>query len=172
MSRPYLASEDSALLRGVLKTYSGGSALEIGAGNCGNLLVLAKGFETTVGTDIVTPGMTDWRAPGADFLLADGASCLRLGSFDLVAFNPPYLPAEVADDPSTEGGATLEVPMRFLREALRTVKLTGKIVMLLNDQAPIGEFEAECSRHGFRLSKVVTRHLFFEDLSVYEASAL
>lgn len=172
MSRPYLASEDSAMLRGVLKTYSGGSALEIGAGNCGNLVALAKSFETAVGTDIVIPEMADWRTSGADFLMADGASCLRLGSFDLVAFNPPYLPAEVADDPSTEGGVALEVPMRFLLDALRAVKLTGRIVMLLNDQAPIGEFEAECSRHGFRLSKVATRHLFFEELSVYEASAL
>ncbi|MGD1054971.1 MAG: hypothetical protein ABR867_02680 [Nitrososphaerales archaeon] len=172
MNRPYLASEDSALLRGVLKTHSGGSALEIGAGNCGNLIVLAKGFETAVGTDIFMPEMTDWRASGADFLIADGASCLRLGSFDLVAFNPPYLPTEVGDDPSTEGGASLEVPMRFLRDALGAVKVTGKIVMLLNDQAHVGEFEAECSRHGFRLSKVATRHLFFEELSVYEASAL
>ncbi|MGD0318656.1 MAG: hypothetical protein ABSB56_03035 [Nitrososphaerales archaeon] len=172
MSGPYLASEDSVLLKGVLKTYSGGSALEIGAGNCGNLIVLAQSFETAVGTDIVMPGMTDWRDSGADFLMADGASCLRLGSFDLVTFNPPYLPFEVADDPSTEGGAALEVPMRFLRDALRAVKLTGRIVMLLNDQAAIGEFEAECSRHGFRLAKVATKHMFFEDLSVYEASAL
>jgi methylase of polypeptide subunit release factors len=172
MNRPYLASEDSALLREVLKTYSGESALEIGAGNCGNLVVLSKGFETAVGTDIVVPEMTDWKAAGVDFLIADRASCLRLGSFDLVAFNPPYLPVEVADDPSTEGGTGLEVPIGFLRDALRAVKLTGRIVMLLNDQAPIEEFEIECSRHGFKLSKVAARHLFFEELSVYEASAL
>ena len=172
MSRPYTASEDSALLREVLMAYSGGSALEIGAGNGGNLVVLAKGFETAVGTDIVMPWMTDWRTWGADFLMTDGASCLRAGSFDLVAFNPPYLPAEVANDPSTEGGAGLEVPLRFLREAFRTVKRTGRIVMLLNDQAPIGEFEAECSRQGFRLTRVAKRHIFFEELSVYEASPL
>ena len=169
MSRPYLASEDSALLRGVLRTYTGGSALEIGAGNCGNLVALAQGFETVVGTDIVLPGMTDWRTRGADFLMADGASCFQVGSFDLVAFNPPYLP-EVTVDPSTEGGAGLEVPMKFLREALRAVKRTGRIVMILNDQAPTGEFKAECLHHGFRLTKVATKHLFFEELSVYEAS--
>ena len=172
MSGPYLASEDSALLRGVLKTRSGGSALEIGAGNCGNLVELAKRFETAVGTDIVMPGMTDWRASGAELLMADGASCLRPGSFDLVAFNPPYLPAEAQGDPATEGGAALEVPMRFLRDALRAVKPTGRVVMLLNDQARIGEFEAECFRHGFRLSKVAARRLFYEELSVYEASGL
>jgi hypothetical protein len=62
--------------------------------------------------------------------------------------------------------------MKFLRDALRAVKPTGRIVMLLNDQAPIGEFEAECLRHGFKLSRVATRHLFFEELCVYEASAL
>jgi release factor glutamine methyltransferase len=172
MNRPYLASEDSALLREVLKNYSGESALEIGAGNCGNLVALAKGFETAVGTDIVMPEMTDWKATGSDFLMADGASCFRSGSFDLVAFNPPYLPNAVVEDPSTEGGVALEVPMKFLRDAVRVVKLTGRIVLLLNDQAPIEEFETECSRHGFRLSKLATSHLFFEELSVYEASAL
>jgi len=172
MSRPYIASEDSALLRKVLRAYSGRSALEIGAGNGGNLVVLANGFETAVGTDIVMPGMTDWGTWGADFLIADGASCLRAGSFDLVVFNPPYLPVEVADDPSTEGGAGLEVPLRFLREALRMVKRTGRIVMLLNDQASIGEFEVECSHHGFRLTRVAKQHIFFEELSVYEASPL
>lgn len=172
MSKSYLASEDSALLREVLKTRSGESALEIGAGNGGNLIVLSDGYRNAVGTDIVRPRMTDWRASGADFLLADGASCLRPASFDLVAFNPPYLPVEVIDDSSTEGGVDLEVPMKFLREALRTVKPTGRIVMLLNDQAPVERFEAECSRHGFSLAKVASQHLFFEELSVYEGSAV
>jgi tRNA1(Val) A37 N6-methylase TrmN6 len=172
MSGPYLASEDSAFLREILRTYSGGIALEIGAGNGGNLMMLAKGFKTTVGTDIVLPEMTDWRASGVDFVIADGASCVRAGSFDLVAFNPPYLPLEVGDDSSIEGGAALEVPMKFLREALRAIKRKGRIVMLLNDRAPIGEFEAECSRRGFRLTKVASRHLFFEELLAYEASEL
>jgi release factor glutamine methyltransferase len=170
--RPYLASEDSALLREVLKAYSGGSVLEIGAGNGGNLVALANAFAMTVGTDIVLPGMTDWKTSGVNFLIADGAGCIRGGSFDLVAFNPPYLPGEAATDPSTEGGLGLEVPMKFLRDALRTLKRTGRIVMLLNDQAPVGEFEAECSRHRFRMAKVASKRLFFEELAVYEAVAV
>jgi len=160
------------LLREALRSYAGESALEIAAGNGGNLVMLTKGFEVVLGTDIVLPGMADWKALGADFLLADGASCIRLGSFDLVAFNPPYLNAEVGDDPSTEGGARLEVPMRFLKEALQVVKRTGRIVLVLNDQAQIGEFEAECRRQGFKLSRIAARHMFFEELSVYEASPI
>jgi methylase of polypeptide subunit release factors len=172
MMRPYLASEDSALLREVLKEYSGGGVLEIGAGNGGNLVALANAFGMTVGTDIVQPGMTDWKTSGANFLIADGAACIQTASFDLVAFNPPYLAGEAATDPSTEGGVNLEVPTMFLREALRTVKRTGRIVMLLNDQAPVAEFEAECFRHGFRMAKVATKRLFFEELAVYEAVAV
>jgi len=171
MRRPYLASDDSALLRDVLRAYSGGSALEIGAGNGGNLIALASGFRTVVGTDILMPGMADWKNSATEYIMADCASCLRPGSFDLVAFNPPYLPSESALDVVTDGGTRLDVPMKFLRSALCAVKRTGKIVMLLNDEATIEEFTRECSRQGFRLSKVTTKHLFFERLTVYEASA-
>ncbi len=171
MSGPYLSSEDSALLRSVLSSFSGGNSLEIGAGNGGNLVGLTETFGRVVGTDLIRPGLSDWKGSEADYLLADAASCLRDGSFDLVAFNPPYLPVAVAEDAAVEGGTALEVPMRFLREALRTVKRTGRVVFLLKDDAPIVEFEKESARVGFALKKVATRHLFFEDLAVYEATA-
>ncbi len=167
---PYLAAEDSALLRAALKPYAGGSCLEIGAGNGGTLVELAKGFERVVATDVARPGIHDWRNSGADYLLADAASCLRDDSFDLVAFNPPYLALEVSEDPAVEGGAGLEVPTKFLRDALRVVRRTGSVVMLLNSEARINEFETECARKGFVLKRIATRHMFFEDLVVYEAS--
>lgn len=170
MSGPYLASEDSALLRSALTGYSGGRALEIGAGNCGNLIELAKKFDTVVGTDIARPGLTDWKGSGASFVLADAGSCLREESFDLVAFNPPYLRAEAAGDAAVEGGVSLEVPLKFLREALRTVKRTGRVVLLLNTEARLGDFEEECSRRDFRLRRLAGRRLFYEELVVYEAS--
>jgi release factor glutamine methyltransferase len=170
MSGLYVSAEDSALLRKALKRYSGGLALEIGAGNGGGLLALSGRFETVVGTDIAPPHMSDWRGAGADYLLADAASCVRERSFDLVAFNPPYLKEETGD-PATEGGRSLEVPLRFLRDALRVVGDGGRVVMLLNGDAEIGPFEAECAMRGFGLVKVDSEHLFFEELSVYEASA-
>lgn len=170
MSRPYLASDDSALLRNVLGSYSGGSALEIGAGNGGSLIELRRRFDRVVGTDIRRPGAHDWKGAGTDYILADGAACLKDEAFDLVAFNPPYLPLAVADDVAVEGGENLEVPTRFLLEALRTVKRTGMVVFLINDQAPVEVFEAECARKGFAIKKVAVKHFFFEELTVYEAS--
>lgn len=168
---PYIFSEDSALLRSALQGASGESCLEIGAGNGGNLMELKKGFQLAVGTDIVRSAIADWKGKEIEFLLTDGASCLRSEMFDLVAFNPPYLAMEVAHDPAVEGGRRLEVPKAFLREALRTVKRTGKIVFLLNDGADIADYEKMCSEKSFTVSRVATRRVFFEELSVYTAAA-
>jgi len=166
---PYLASEDSALLRRTLQGYSGGSFLEIGAGNGGNLLELSKRFGTVVGTDIAKPSMSDWTGAGASYVVAEGAACLRAAQFDLVAFNPPYLAMEGGDDPAVEGGRNLEVPKAFLREALRVVKGNGRIVFLLNNEAKLEEFEKLCADAGFLLEHITSEQLFFEELTVYSA---
>jgi len=167
----YLSAEDSALLRRALVRYAGGACLEIGAGNGGNLAGLSKRFELVVGTDLDRPSMLDWKEGDASYVLADGATCFRPSAFDVVAFNPPYL-AEDVKDRTTQGGEKLEVPKSFLREALRVVRKGGKVVFLLNQEADIREFEEICSRAGYGLAPVMSKKLFYEELSVYEASPL
>ena len=165
---PYIASEDSALLREALRGQSGGSCLEIGAGNTGNLLELSGRFGMAVGTDLARPSMTDWKGGRADLVIADLASCFVEGTFDLVAFNPPYLPGESGDG-AVDGGPFLAVPLRFLAEALRVVKGTGTVVFLLNDEADLGDIEEACARRGFELKLLLSKRMFFEELSVYAA---
>ncbi len=168
---PYLASEDSALLRRALSSYSGSSCLEIGAGNGGNLVELSKRFGLVVGTDIVRPDMDDWKKTGASYIVADCATCIRPEVFDLVLFNPPYLSEEATGDVTVEGGRDLRVPKRFLSEALRAVKREGTVIFLLNDQADPDEFEQLSSRSGFHIERVASERVFFEELSVYRATA-
>ena len=167
---PYLASEDSALLKKALEGRSGGRFLEIGAGNGGNLVQTAERFRLAVGTDLVRPSMADWKEKGTNFVLADGASCMREGEFDLVAFNPPYVPGPV-EDRTVDGGTSLEAPKKFLREALRAVKKGGEVVFVLNDAARIEEFDQIAREGGFRLRPLASKKLFFEELTAYLASA-
>lgn len=164
----YLASEDSVLLRKALRDYSGGGVLEIGAGNAGNLVDLSARFELVVGTDLLTPEMQDWREKGANFVLSDGASCMRDSTFDLVAFNPPYLRGKTRDS-TVDGGEGLEVPKMFMQESLRVVKGSGKVLFLLNQEADIRDFEAICGSRGFSIKEVASERGFFERLSVYVA---
>jgi methylase of polypeptide subunit release factors len=88
--------------------------------------------------------------------------------FDLVAFNPPYIRAAVVDR-AVDGGEDLEIPRKFLRDALRVAKPTGKVLFLLSDEADIREFEAICSEKGLRVWRVARERGFFEELSVYLA---
>ena len=164
----YIASDDSVLLRKALRSYAGGSALEIGAGNGGNLVDLCGTFDLVVGTELVKPEMGDWTAEGANLVLADSASCLRDSVFDLVAFNPPYLRG-IVEDRAVDAGVDLEVPKRFLRDAIRVVKPGGRIVFLLDQDADIDEFQRICKPRGFRVRRIASARLFYEELSVYAA---
>lgn len=168
--KAYISAEDSALLRRSLEGFKGAAFLEVGAGNAGTLVGLSGRFGMTVGTDIVRPETDDWKAK-ASYVLCDRASCFRGSSFDLVAFNPPYLRGG-ASDAAVEGGRELEVPLRFLREALRVVKPVGRVVFLLNDGAELPVFSKECLKAGFALRKLVSERLFFEEIAVYEAVPL
>jgi methylase of polypeptide subunit release factors len=115
--------------------------------------------------------MADWKETGANYILADGAMCLRSSTFDLVAFNPPYVAAEPADDRAVEGGLRLEVPKAFLREALRVVKRSGVVIFLLSDDTSPKEFEEMCAEHGFSMEVKESERVFFEELSVFFARA-
>jgi len=170
--RPYVSSQDSLLLREAIRGRSGGSCLEIGTGNAGGLIELAKGYDVAAGTDLVAPEAVDWKRGRASVVLADAATCFRDDCFDLVVFNPPYLPSQAIEDPAVDGGlGGMEVPLHFLREAFRVVKRDGKILMLLSSDNPMKEIERECSLGGFKLTKVAEKRLFFEELYVFEAAA-
>jgi len=168
---PYLSSEDSELLRAAMAGRSGGSVLEIGAGNGGNLVSMTGRFGLIVGTDLVRPGMDDWAGAPASFVLADRASCFRDETFDLVVFNPPYVRGEGYQDVAVDAGSRGEAPLGFLAEALRVVKASGTVLMLLSSESPVEEAAtAACEAKGFGLVPVASKRLFYEELTVYSAS--
>ena len=167
----YLSAEDSALLRKAIRSHSGGSFLEIGTGNGGTMVEASARHGLVVGSDISKPDMDDWRQAGSNFVLADKASCFRASVFDLVAFNPPYLPVEAAGDPAVGGGVGLEVPKGFLKDSLRVVKRSGEVVFLLNDEGGLDEFAMLCADEGFTLRRTASQRVFFEELAVYSAKA-
>ena len=165
MSRVYLASEDSLLLRRVLQRFSGQSCLEIGSGNGGNLSEPVRRFTFVVGTDIVRPEMPSGRG---EFVLADRATCFRDSTFDLVAFNPPYMPSEAVEDPAVDGGRDgVDAAVAFLEEAVRVVKATGTILILLSNFNPRERIELICREKGLAMTLADSERLFYENLSVY-----
>jgi release factor glutamine methyltransferase len=90
--------------------------------------------------------------------------------FDIVIFNPPYLPSSTIGDRTTDGGKHgTEVINRFLDELTQHLVGNGRgmlVVSSLNDP------EHLMMRHpGLSFRKVRERSLFFERLYVLEATA-
>ena len=171
-TKPYLYSEDSKLLGSYLSTIDAmGSFLEIGVGNGGNLLSIATStrFEIVVGTDIMELGNVRKELPTkVELVIADKATCFRGEIFDLVAFNPPYVPSQRIEDVTTDGGAGgMAVPLQFLSSALTVAKPDGKIVMVLSSEDSLADLEEFCDSRGLRSKKVAEKPLFFETLFVF-----
>jgi len=167
----YLPSEDTATLARVLRSYRGGRVLEIGFGSGAVLRSLVPRFELVVGRDVISVAQAVAAKGDADAVLADRATCFREAVFDVVAFNPPYLPSERIEDRAVDGGrGGLDVPLAFLEDALRVLKPEGRVVLLLSDEADLDEFKKSCGRRKLRVEEKVREGLFFENLFVFEVS--
>jgi len=165
----YLPSDDTALMVQVLSSVEGGSCLEIGFGSGAVLHALRPRFSLVVGTDITSVDQARAARGSSEAVLADRASCFRDETFDVVAFNPPYLPSGRVEDRAVDGGrGGIEVPMRFLEDALRVVRVGGRIYVLLSDHGDLDGFVSHCAGLGLSIHEVARARLFFESLLVYE----
>jgi release factor glutamine methyltransferase len=156
------------MLRDALKPLSGGSCLEIGFGSGAVLASASPRFELAVGTDVLALADAKLAAgPRVELVLADRATCFRDGVFDVVFFNPPYLPSGQDEDRTVDGGPTgVEVPVSFLEEGLRVLRAGGTIVALLSTEGDLQSFLSHCSNLGLEVETVAEKRLFYETLSV------
>ena len=151
------------------KLDKGKSFLEIGTGNGGNLRELVNRFDLIVGTDLASLFNAKRSSPFAELIVADRATCFRQDSFDVVVFNPPYLPSSTIVDKSVDGGQYgIEVPLQFLESALGVVRKEGKILTLLSNESDLAAFRDYCLNHSLKMKKVGEKTLFFEILQVFE----
>jgi release factor glutamine methyltransferase len=168
----YVSREDSELLRKALQNYSGNSCLEIGFGYGSNLLSVKGRFTDIVGTEIErTDGFHRVESNDVTVLLADGASCFRPKSFDLIFINPPYLPTEENADRATDGGAGgFEIARQLLTQSLSVLSSKGRILIVLSSETSKTEFDLFCQQENLMAILVLSKRLFLETLFVYELS--
>jgi len=167
---PYVFDEDSKLLSDVLsKLDPVDNFLEIGVGRGGNLLVAAQKSRFCVGTDIGKMSEIDPSIRSlAELVISDKASCFHQSSFDLIVFNPPYVPSNSVVDLSVDGGeGGIEIPLKFLGSALGALKPDGQILVVLSSEDSLQEFEQVCEGLNLIITKFAEKNLFFEKLFVF-----
>lgn len=178
----YPPSEDTQLLLDTMRIETGERVLDMGTGS-GILAVAAalEGGEVTA-VDISPEALACARRNAGTngveiaFIESDLFRHVK-GSFDVVIFNPPYLPTEEwsnssKGDQQWDGGGDGVVTIeRFLRDLPDHLAPEGKCYLLFSSLSGSGEESVrKLMEPVYDWREVGTKRLFFEILYVYECT--
>ena len=175
----YEPNDDSYLLAEFVKKYAKGKVLDMGTGS-------GIQAETALGKtkDVLA---VDINQEAVEFCRKKGISCIKSdlfekveGKFDLIIFNPPYLPLEkeyfgmkftekdfnYVNDISIVGGKEgWETIDRFLKDAKKFLSVNGRILLSFSNLS--GDIEKIMKKYGYKFKKISEKGVFFERLYVY-----
>jgi release factor glutamine methyltransferase len=165
----YQPAEDSHLLAEQVALFSPNkSILDMGSGTgIQALAALKAGAKTVVATDINPEAEKEIAQHNIKFTLSDLFDNIS-GSFDLIIFNPPYLPEDPREpqDSKTEttgGKKGDEIILKFLKQAPKHLNPNGKILLLLSSLTP----QDKIDKLPYTKKLLSTKKLFMEQLEVW-----
>jgi len=125
-----------------------------------------RGFKNLIGADINGVAVKNLKKKGFNAVKSNLFSDIH-GKFDLIVFNPPYLPHDKDEDNessiiTTGGKHGSEIINRFLRDAKNHLTEKGKIFLLISSLTK----GIDCG--GYNKNILSEKKLFFEKLEVWE----
>jgi release factor glutamine methyltransferase len=171
----YLPSDDTFLLAEAVKCYKGKSALEIGVGSGTILKVLHENYKIVAGTDLNIGSLLYCNENlSNDLMLAccDAASAFRY-RFDLIVFNPPYLPVDDNEkmDSAIHGGPCgIETTLHFINSAISLLDDGGKMLIVPSSLSYSTKLDELILQNKLKSREIREVKLFFETLIVLEIS--
>jgi release factor glutamine methyltransferase len=175
----YQPAEDSRLLAEAAVEHARGRTLEVGTGSGW----VAERIATETDADVVASDYNpaacrQARDRGLPVVRADLVEPFRAGSFDTVAFNPPYLPT----DPDNEwddrmeralsgGESGRDVIDPFLDTVGRVLRSDGRVLLLVSSLTGFETVVARAEANGFAVSTVRQESYPFEVLSILRLDA-
>tara|TARA_Y100000310_G_scaffold343859_1_gene453532 strand:- start:1847 stop:2353 length:507 start_codon:yes stop_codon:yes gene_type:complete len=163
----YKPREDSFLLQKHVKKFSEGRVLDMGTGSGIQAVTAAESAEYVLAVDVNPEAVEYARKKGLNVIQSDLFESVS-GQFDLIIFNPPYLP-EDPDEPedsrlaTTGGKEGSELLLRFLENARKYLVEDGKVLVLVSSLT--GDVEELFKGYDYKL--LDSEKLFMEKLSVY-----
>lgn len=170
----YTPREDSYLLAEQVKLFSNGcSVLDIGSGSGIQALTALSSGAISVLTSDINPD-------AVKLLISLGLKSIKsnlfekiTGKFDLIIFNPPYLP-ENPDEPqdskliTTAGKNGDEIVLKFLKQAKTHLNKSGSILIVLSSLTPRERISTLLDNLGFHSTLLDSKKIFFETLEIWK----
>jgi len=175
----YTPREDSYLIENQVKKYAKDkSFLDIGTGS-GILAFAAQssGAKSVLATDINQESVNSVnkiKIPSIQAVQSDLFSNIK-GKFDLITFNPPYLPQDKNEDEksaliTTGGKLGDELILRFLNDARSHLAPNGNILLLLSSLTPRERILPALKNKHLNHEIIDRQKLFMESLEVWKLS--
>ncbi len=177
----YEPAEDSQLLleNAVEEIEAAERVLEVGTGSgyVASEIREATGA-TVVGSDINPHACARARDHGVQAVCADLVSPFRAGVFDVVLFNPPYLPrVEMAErndwvEEALTGGETGRAVIEpFIETVGRVLRASGSVFLIVSTLTGVDEVTTAARQDGFTVRTVDEASFPFEKLLVLRLEA-
>lgn len=172
----YLPREDSYLLSSVLEEYirdkkKATKILDMGSGSGIQAQTCRKlGFKNVIAVDIDEEAIKTLREKKFKAVRSNLFSNLKKQKFDIIIFNPPYLPEHKYDkEKDTTGGKEgWETITRFLEQARNHLTKNGKILLLYSSLSKPKIIAKKAKELGYKKNTIKKKRLFYEELYIDE----
>ncbi len=172
--KSYQPAEDSYFLADIVKKELKNKNIKIcdmGTGSgfqSQNLISLGVPNQNILAVDLNPKAIEKAKSLKVKTKLSDLFSNVKQ-KFDLILFNPPYLPEDKYDSlPDTTGGKTGdEIISKFISQLPSHLTPSGKALLLTSSFTP-DSWKTVTKRKNLSLKKFATKNLFFEKLFVWE----
>lgn len=170
----YEPNEDSFLIKKhVLACISSkeSSVLDMGSGSGILAKEALKKTKHVTAADIDKEAVSHLKFHGIKAVKSDLFKNIK-GKFDLIIFNPPYLPEERKEPKSsrlhTEGGKEgYEIIEKFLVQAKSHLSINGKILLIFSSLTNKAKIDNLLLKNRYAYALLEKQSFFFEELYVY-----
>ncbi len=170
----YKPAEDSELLARHLGIYvKGKSFLDMGAGSgIQSERARKEGASSIVAADIDRKSVNYVRKKGFKTLHSNLFASIK-GKFNVIAFNPPYLPYDAKEDSlsrrSTTGGKTGdELTVRFIQGLSSHLALNGVALIIVSSLTCHDRIEAALKKEKLHKRVIDNENFFMESIELWE----
>jgi len=166
----YQPAEDSFLIQKYVSQFANGKVLDMGTGSGILAKSAMKNTKDVLAVDVNEEVVKLVSGQGIKTVKSNLFDNIQ-DKFDVIIFNPPYLPTSKYKDPALDGGGKgYEVIERFLRKAGDYLRDEGIILMLYSSFTKPRKVKQIIRKSGFEVEILEEKKLPFEKLYVVRLS--